>query len=195
MRLIPNALRSMTSPNLSEGDQLPQDDHPGPTAMPTMSDLYHREAPKLLRYFARRTDRQDASDLVQESFALLARAVSVPEKSLERPEAYLNRIAVNLLRSRAKSALQRSLARHIPAEDALLVAPDSIAALEARDTLDRLQNALMRLSPKTRAIFLAHRIEGLSYSDIASGMGLSVKGVEWHMSKALTHLNRALGSR
>ncbi|PSJ42168.1 RNA polymerase sigma factor [Allosphingosinicella deserti] len=195
MRLIPDVLRALTSPGLTDGDPLPSGSRARHAPLPALGDLYHREAPRLLRYFARRADRQDVNDLVQESFTLLARAAAGPDQSIERPEAYLNRIAANLLRSRAKSALQRSLARHVPAEDALLVAPDAVTALEARDTLNRLQAALMRLSPKTRAIFLAHRLEGLSYNEIATTMALSVKGVEWHMSKALTHLNRALGSR
>jgi DNA-directed RNA polymerase specialized sigma24 family protein len=53
----------------------------------------------------------------------------------------------------------------------------------------------MRLSPKTRDIFLAHRVDGVSYSDIAKRMGLSVKGVEWHMTKAIAHLDRVLRAR
>ena len=61
--------------------------------------------------------------------------------------------------------------------------------------LDRIQNALMRLSPKTREVFLAHRVDGHSYNDIAKRMELSVKGVEWHMTKAIAHLDRVLRSR
>ncbi|MFX8262640.1 sigma factor-like helix-turn-helix DNA-binding protein, partial [Acinetobacter baumannii] len=74
--------------------------------------------------------------------------------------------------------MQRSLAQHVPADEESLAGPDMIAALEARDLLNRLQGALMRLNPKTREIFLAHRVDGVSYSDIAKRMGLSVKGVE-----------------
>lgn len=73
--------------------------------------------------------------------------------------------------------------------------PDMTAALEARDLLDRLQNALIQLKPKTRSIFLAHRVDGHSYNEIAKQTGLSVKGVEWHMTKAIAHLDRMLRSR
>jgi RNA polymerase sigma-70 factor (ECF subfamily) len=51
---------------------------------------------------------------------------------------------------------------------------------------------MMRLRPKTREIFMAHRVEGLSYSEIAERTGLSVKGVEKQMGKALVQLDRYL---
>src|SRR3546814_5395200 len=46
-----------------------------------------------------------------------------------------------------------------------LVGSDNIAALEARDQLERLQASLARLSPKSRLVFLAHRRDGLSRSE------------------------------
>lgn len=195
MRLIPDALRSLTSPRLAEGDPMPPDDRVVAGSVLALNDLYQSQAPKLLRYFSRRADRQDANDLMQESFARFVDATAAADRVIEQPEAYLNRIATNLLRDRAKTALQRSLARHVPADEESLAGPDIVAALEARDLLNRIQNALMRLGPKTRDIFLAHRVDGFSYSDIAKRTGLSVKGVEWHMTKAITHLDRVLRSR
>ena len=50
----------------------------------------------------------------------------------------------------------------------------------------------MRLRPKTREVFMAHRMEGLTYAEIAERTGLSVKGVEKQMSKALVQLDRML---
>lgn len=195
MQLIPDVLKSLVSPRLAEGDPLPPDDRVVAGSVLALNDLYQTQAPKLLRYFARRADRQDANDLMQESFARFVDATAAADRVIEQPEAYLNRIATNLLRDRAKTALQRSLARHVPADEETLAGPDTVAALEARDLLNRIQNALMRLGPKTREIFLAHRVDGFSYSDIAKRTGLSVKGVEWHMTKAITHLDRVLRSR
>ncbi|NKJ43478.1 RNA polymerase sigma-70 factor (ECF subfamily) [Novosphingobium sp. SG720] len=188
-------MKALSPSRLAEGDPLPPEDRVVTGSILALEDLYHAQAPRLLRFFARRADRQDANDLMQESFARLADAGAVPGKSIEQPEAYLNGIAANLLRNRAKSALQRSLARQVPVEEASLAGPDMIAMLEARDLLDRIQNALMRLSPKTRDIFLAHRVDGFSYNDIAKRTGLSLKGVEWHMTKAIAHLDRVLRSR
>jgi RNA polymerase sigma-70 factor (ECF subfamily) len=41
------------------------------------------------------------------------------------------------------------------------------------------------LSDKTRAIFLAHRLEGLSYQEIARLHGMSISSVHKHIAKAL----------
>src|SRR3546814_12244278 len=97
----------------------------------------------------------------------------------------LNQIAVNLLRNRARAAFQQSVARQVSAEDVPLPANDMIAEVEARDVLNRVGAAMARLSPKTREIFMAHRLDGLSYKEIGEKTGLSVKGVEWHMSKEI----------
>jgi RNA polymerase sigma-70 factor (ECF subfamily) len=181
---------SLPAARLNGDDPLPPEDRNAACSALSLGALYQTHAPRLLRFFARRAERQDAGDLVQESFTRFADARRCGE--IERPEAYLNRIATNLLRNRAKTALARSLASHVPADDVPLAGHDPVAALEARDKLDRLHKALMTLSPKTREIFLAHRLDGISYKDIAAQTGLSVKGVEWHMTKAIAHLDRLL---
>lgn len=193
MRLTGEALAAV--PRLLEDDPLPPEDRRAQPTRLALEEIYRAEAPRLLRYFARRAGQQDAPELVQESFARLADADAARGDEIEKPEAYLCRIATNLLRNRASSALQRSLARHVPADEAALAGPDPVVTLEARDQLNRIQAALMRLSPKTRQIFLAHRVDGHSYNDIAKLTGLSLKGVEWHMTKAIAHLDRALRAR
>ena len=190
-RMIGGFLRPATIPRLDEDDPLPPEDRVVRPSL-ALDDLYRVHGPRLLRYFSRRADRQDAGDLVHESFVRFANSDACRERAIECPEAYLNQIATNLLRDRAKSAVQRSLASHVAADEVPLAGPDLVAALEARDKLNRLQTALMRLKPETREIFLAHRLDGLSYKQIAERSGLSVKGVEWHMTKAIDHLDRVL---
>lgn len=158
----------------------------------SLSELHRLHCQRLLRFFARHGARQDADDLTQESFARLAKARISGAKPIEKPDAYLSRIASNLLRDRAKVALRRSLANHVPADDVPLAGEDPVAALEVRDQLQRIEASLARLSPKTRWVFLAHRREGMSYKDIANQTGLSVKAVERRMSKAIAHIDRAL---
>lgn len=183
---------------LAEGEPLPPDDRaPIYDVQPkiALEAVYRAQAPRLMRYFARRTDRQDAGDLVQESFARLAGAGASTDHVPDQPEAYLNQIAANLLRNRARAAFQRSVAKHVSSDDVMLPANDMIAAVEARDVLNRLDAAISKLSPKTREIFMAHRRDGLSYKEIGEKTGLSVKGVEWHMSKAIARVARVMGAR
>ena len=58
----------------------------------------------------------------------------------------------------------------------------------------RLEQAVARLKPLTREIFLAQRVDGYTYPEIAKETGLSVKGVEKQMSKAIKQLRRHLHS-
>ena len=157
-----------------------------------LAELHQANRGRLYRFFARHGARQDADDLVQESFVRFAGMQSKsPDKVVDRPEAYLTTIAVNLLRDRAKVAARRATASHIPADEVPLTGSDSIAALEARDQLERLYVSLAKLSPKSRLVFLAHRRDGVSYKEIARREGLSEKGVQKRMSKAIAHVARA----
>jgi RNA polymerase sigma-70 factor (ECF subfamily) len=183
-----------SQPAASAGDTVhPQFSENRPTPSPAgLAELHRVHSGRLMRFFARHGARQDAADLVQESFARLAGAwAKRPRIAIERPEAYLSRIALNLLRERARVAARRSMASHISADEVPLAGNDPIAALEARDQLERLQASLARLSPKSRSVFLAHRRDGVSYKEIANREGLSEKAVQRRMSKAIAHINRA----
>jgi RNA polymerase sigma factor (sigma-70 family) len=154
--------------------------------------LYRAESPRLLRSLARRAGRDEARDLVHEIFCRVARLGTGGALRLDRPQAYLSRMASNLLRDRAKAASRHMSASHIPADEGLLAGPDQQRLLEARDMLTRVEAAMLKLPPKTREIFMAHRIDGLSYAEIAERTGLSVKGVEKQMSKAIAKIDRLL---
>jgi RNA polymerase sigma factor (sigma-70 family) len=67
---------------------------------------------------------------------------------------------------------------------------DELGRLEARDSLRRLETAMIRLKPRSRDIFLAHRLDGMTYLEIAEKTGLSVKRVEKIMSKTIGQLTR-----
>lgn len=63
------------------------------------------------------------------------------------------------------------------------------------DLLRRLEAAMRLLEPRTREIFLAHRIDELTYGEIARRTGLSVEAVERHMAKAIGQIDRSLHDR
>lgn len=158
-----------------------------------LETLYRQQSPRLLRSLTRRTaDREEARDLVHEIFYRIARLGAAGNLRLDRPEAYLSRMAANLLRDRAKTAVRHRTGNHVPAEEQMLAGPHPERLLESRDMLTRLEAAMLKLRPKTREIFIAHRVHGLSYAEIAERTGLSVKGVEKQMSKAIAHIDRFL---
>ncbi len=53
---------------------------------------------------------------------------------------------------------------------------------------------MARMKPKTREIFLAHRLDGMSYAEIAEVTGMSVSGVEKQMIRAIAQLARLADS-
>lgn len=56
----------------------------------------------------------------------------------------------------------------------------------------RLERAMRRVPRRTREVFLAHRLDGMSYREIAERTGLSVREVERHMMRAIIAMDRAL---
>ena len=174
-------------------------EQPGPNPSGTilgsvsLDTLYREEAPRLLRSLTRRTsNRDDARDMVHEIFCRVARLGAGGSLRLDRPQAYLSRIATNLLRDRAKQASRHMATSHLPADEGQIAGIDQQRLLESRDMLTRVEAAMLRLRPKTREIFMAHRIDGLSYAEIAERTGLTVKGVEKQMSKAIAQIDRFL---
>lgn len=57
--------------------------------------------------------------------------------------------------------------------------------LAESEILARIEAALMTLPPFTRAVFLAHRIDDLSYTEIAEVSGTDVQRIELEMARAI----------
>lgn len=182
--------RFLPPARLDDGDPLPPEDRASPCTALASDALYRSQSPRLARFFARRTPRDEVADLVQESFRRLLGAAT----RVERPEAYLSRIASNLVRDRASAAARHQEAAHESYDDEAVAGPDPHQQLEARDTVARLEEALTTLKPKTREIFLMHRLDGFSYAEIAEAKGMSIKGVEKQIAKALYLLKRRVGA-
>lgn len=162
---------------------------------PGLDALFRSEAPRLLRYFRRNTGSGDAaSDMVQDAFVRLAGAAKRAE--LANPAAYLQRIARNLLFDRARGREKAEFCRHVSLDDGwdLAVPPDQEMALEARDLLARYEAAVSGLTEKTRRVFLLHRAQGLTYKDIQLRLGISMGTVEYHMMRAIAHIDRVMGA-
>lgn len=181
---------SASAPSVGAGQR------PAQEADASLDALYRTQSPRLLRALSRRlASRDDALDLLQEIFARVAGLAPSRSAQIERPEAYLTRIASNLLRDRATQNVRRSDKLHVQADEETLPGNDPLRLLESRDMLRRLEVAVLKMKPRTREIFMAHRVDGLSYAEIAERTGLSIKGVEKQMSKAIAHVDRLLNRR
>ncbi|WP_369942077.1 RNA polymerase sigma factor [Xanthomonas medicagonis] len=158
------------------------------TAWPggALSALYQRCRPALLSFFRHRVaDPSEAEDLTHQVFANLAAS---PGAVCD--DGYLFRSATNLLRDRARREKVRSLHRQrqgATAEHAVETL-DPPRVLAGRQALGEVADALERLAPRTRAIFLQFRLENMSQAQIASRYGISVSAVQKHLLRAMTEL-------
>jgi len=180
------------SQTIAEEDPLPPDDLPPRANADWLERCYRLHRERLLRFARRHAPHDRAPDIVQQLFTRLAARGGTEPPAIGDPGAYLRRAILNLIRDDLRIGRRRSHDLHCSTDDVEPQAGDQTAALEARDALRRLEKAVSRLDPRTREIFLAHRIDGLSYGEIAVRTGLSVKTVEKHMSRAIAFVARQI---
>ena len=145
-----------------------------------------------LHAIASRAGPEEIADVVQDAFLKTVEAGAKAE--IKTPVHLLFRIARNTvidrLRSKARtSALFRSDGQEADAADHL-ANPERV--LIASERLRRAMAVIQKMPPKRREVFLLHRIEGLSYPQIARRAGVSIKTVEKHMTAAMAQLSREM---
>lgn len=67
--------------------------------------------------------------------------------------------------------------------------------LEMKEFDEKLQRVISGMPEKCRTVFLMHRIDGMTYNEIAGTLKVTVKAIEKQMSKALSILNEKLGKK
>lgn len=133
--------------------------------------------------------RAEAEDLIQEAF-LKMQEYCRNGGEIEQPEAFLVRTALRLSIN-ARRDQHRDLYVKENVDDLTLIldtnpSPDEVIAAE--QCLKRMSVALDAVSRRTRDVFFMHRLDGLSYSQIAGRLGISVSAIEKHIASALARL-------
>ncbi len=148
-------------------------------------DLKHR--------LTRRLGSSDlAAEALQETWLRLDRPGA--PTTIDRPDAYVYRVALNAAADRRRTDERRlalseiELLRH---QDDDEIDPERI--YNARADIALLEKALDELPPRTRAIFMAARLEGTPHKVLAEQYGLSVRMIEREVRRALEHCSRRLG--
>jgi RNA polymerase sigma factor (sigma-70 family) len=153
--------------------------------------------PALLAYFGRRVrSATEAEDLTQDVLERMLR--SLEHGPILNAEAFLFRIAVNLLRDRARKIHVHGIEEPLPSEsmadvaDAFTVGLSPERVVIGERTLQEALSALDELGERTRAMFYLYRFENLKVREIAELYGISVSGVEKQISRGLLHLTRRM---
>lgn len=139
-----------------------------------------------LRKFVRGrvASREDAEDVIQEAYLRVLRYSA--EHEVECRERLLFSAAKNL----AVDSLRRRTVRTKTAMDYAVLEttthawPNTDEVVYAGQRLSMAEAAVAQLPPRGREVFLLNRIDGLSYTQIAAHLGISVSAVEKHMARA-----------
>jgi len=141
---------------------------------------------RMIREVRSRTrGRADAEELLHAAYLRLLRYRA--QHAVENIAAFLVRTAVNIGVDNYRH--DRFIADVAPDDTGVCEnSPLQDEVLAARVRLERVREGLSRLTPRTREIFLMHRLEDLKYREIADRLGISQSAVEKHIAKAALFL-------
>jgi RNA polymerase sigma factor (sigma-70 family) len=142
---------------------------------------------RLIRHIARVTRHAEAEDLAH---VAVVRTLERGGSDIANPEAFLVKAAVNQAWDEHRRA--QHPAAPVPFDPATFFLRDPgplpDEELEIHERLARVRAGLNELSPRTREIFLMHRLDGLKYLEIADMLSISVSAVEKHVARAMKFL-------
>ena len=165
----------------------------------TFKEVFYRYHGRLVLFANKFTgDIQIAQDLVQDAFMKLWEK-SEFLSSVESPKAYLftavrNNCYNHLRHMNIKKATDDLLAHKIDfMEKSLYFNPDDpLKSLLETEITDRIEEIVCMMPEKCRQVYRLSRQEYKKNSQIAEELGISVKMVEKHVSKALFILRKGL---
>lgn len=155
--------------------------------------LYRRHWRDVIRYVSRTfgAGPPTPEDVAQQAFVRLAANGSAVD--IHNPKAFLFRSARNfIIDEHRRAAAQRTF---LESGGADLVEPGAEPSVErvitARECLKIVADTIHAMPPERRRSFLMHRLQGLSFAEIARRTGYSEAGVRHHVLGALKDLERA----
>lgn len=139
--------------------------------------------PELRRWLARVAADLDQDDLVQETYASLAREWT----TVRNPRGFMFKVARNLLIGRLRHKRIVNIVTIADLETLRVIDGQATGeqALVGREELSMLQQALAALPERCRQVLMLRKIDGLSQREVAVRLGLSESTVEKHVSAGI----------
>jgi RNA polymerase sigma-70 factor (ECF subfamily) len=145
-----------------------------------------------LREIGGKEHRQDAADVVHEAFVKTLDAGS--KQTIRDPVRFVFKVTRNVVLNRLRERIRRVVRPFHEDEELADVSPGTEQAALASERLQRAMEIINRMPERRREAFLQHRIDELSYPEIARRMGISIKAVEKHISAAMVQLHEEIDS-
>lgn len=130
----------------------------------------------------------DIDDIVQETYAILARLESV--ESVRNPRTYAFQVAksVFLQALRRKKVVAIGSMTDLASLDAVDNYPSPEQHASGQQELRRVQAAIGMMPPQVRKVFWLRRVEGLSQRETAHQLGLAEHTIEKYVSQGIKFL-------
>ncbi len=149
----------------------------------------------LMRFFSRSLySAVDADDAMQELRLKLIKGGDI-DALRQYPQACLFRIATNIVCDQHRRRKVRKADDQVPLDTAVLVCP-SPSPEESAVWCEHTRivcKTIAQLTPRERRVFELHRLERLSYDQIARQMGMSTRTVRRQVTQVLTLLSERIG--
>ena len=159
----------------------------------TTDEIFQRYNEVLLRYISHHIEcQEDVPEIAQEVYL---RLIKIKEKGpIRHPQAFLFKIARNLLRDRIRRKAARASNRHVSMDVMELVSPSPSPEeiIVSKEIMGIVEDTLKCLKPEAQQAFMLHRYKGLTYDKIALSMGISKRTVRHYISSALVKFRVAL---
>jgi RNA polymerase sigma-70 factor (ECF subfamily) len=159
-------------------------------------DAYQQHLPALKRFIGGIiSNPSDIEDMAQEAF--LKAYAAEKKKSIENPKSYLFRTSRNAAISHLREK-KRKATDYIEDYDQLSVIEEGSSVEEeliANQTIGMHCEAVAKLPPRCRQIYLLRKVYGMSYKDIANTLDISVSTVESQLEKGFARCNDYINSR
>jgi RNA polymerase sigma-70 factor (family 1) len=156
------------------------------TRNPDMEAMYRRLRSSLMRYASRYFRRpQEIEDVVQETFVRVIEAQQT--RGTQVNDSYFFRTTRNLALNRLDRCDHRltDTVGDLLDQTVIQDSPSLEEQFESRERFELFCRAVRELPVKCRRVFVLRRVYGLSHKEIAEHMGISVKTVEVHLTKAI----------
>ncbi len=151
-----------------------------------LSELYVNHHRWLVKLLSRKLScPHSAADIAQDTFVkLLGKSAPI---QIQEPRAYLTTIAhglmVNHIRRRDLEREYLNILSALPASEQ----PSTESKMIIIETIHQIDMMLEGLPSKARNAYLLLQLEGLSYAEIASQLGVTTRSVTNYIAKAALH--------
>lgn len=136
---------------------------------------------------------EQASECLHDAWLRLGESTVCP--TLQSPEAYVYRVAINLAidRLRSRRAWQYTSDADFKLDYLPDPSPGPDCIVEVRSDIAAVERAMQRLPRRHRAVLVALRIEEMTRQQVASRYDMSLRSVDTALRQALDHCEKTIG--